>query len=109
MFDPPDVFVVRNEFVLRLFMLSALDADDARALAARFGDESAREEARLRDAIDKAGVTDPLGIEYAPVRVAAEYGVRVLGTIREWARWALDRIDRSPPRSGLTGRTAPPV
>jgi len=95
MLNPPDVFVVRNEFVLRLFMLSTLDADDARALVAQLGEESAREVAKLREAIDEADATSPPGAGPAPGRLAAEYGARIFETTREWALWAVDRIDRS--------------
>jgi PadR family transcriptional regulator, regulatory protein AphA len=98
MLNPPDVFVVRNEFVLRLFMLSTLDADDARALVAQLGEESAREVAKLRDAIDKADATSPSEAESPPGCLAAEYGARIFETTYEWALWAADRIDRSQRR-----------
>ena len=98
MLNPPDVFVVRNEFVLRLFMLSTLDADDARALVAQLGEESAREVAKLRDAIDKADAASPNEAESPPGRLAAEYGARIFETTYEWAHWAADRIDRSQRR-----------
>jgi DNA-binding PadR family transcriptional regulator len=95
MLNPPDVFVVRNEFVLRLFMLSTLEADDARTLIARLGEESALEVAKLRDAIDKSDATSPPETGSTPGRLAAEYGARIFETTREWALWAMDRIDRS--------------
>ncbi|GAA1873536.1 PadR family transcriptional regulator [Asanoa iriomotensis] len=92
MLDPPDVFTVRNEFVLRLFLLSTLDRDEARAMLRPIADGSAREMADLRDAIDKADAADA---EPSFNRLIAEYGLRMFETTHEWALWALARLDRA--------------
>jgi PadR family transcriptional regulator AphA len=94
MLDPPEVFVVRNEFVLRLFLLSTLDADDARTLLRPVAEESARELATLREAIATADATAPRGEGPALGRLVAEYGLRSFQTMHDWALWALDRIDQ---------------
>jgi len=95
MLDPPAVFVVRNEFVLRLFLLSTLDIDDARAVLRPLAEESARELDALREAIDKADVSTPPGADLPFGRLVAEYGLRSFQTMHEWAVWALARVDQA--------------
>ncbi|GIH03732.1 PadR family transcriptional regulator [Rhizocola hellebori] len=94
MLNPPDVFVVRHEFVLRLFLLSTLDPEDARAVLRPVAQESARELATLRESLDRAEATAPPGTELALGRLVAEYGLRSFQTMHDWALWALDRIDQ---------------
>ena len=95
---PPDVFVVRNEFVLRLFLLSTLTAEDARAVLAPVVEDSARELQALREAIAKADADDP-GATAEPGtglplgRLVAEYGLRSFQTLHDWAKWAIQRIE----------------
>ncbi|GAA0900164.1 PadR family transcriptional regulator [Virgisporangium aurantiacum] len=101
MLNPPDVFVVRHEFVLRLFLLSTLDADDARAVLRPIVEESARELATLQDSIATNDATTPPGALPAFGRLVAEYGLRSFQTMHDWAVWAMDQIDRASP-------TAPP-
>jgi DNA-binding PadR family transcriptional regulator len=98
MLNPPDQFVVRNEFVLRLFLLSTLDSDDARALLRRAADDSVEEVAKLREAIDKADATAPPTEAARQGRLVAEFGVRTFQVTHDWALWALDRIAQSQPR-----------
>ena len=61
--NPPDVFVVRHEFVLRRFLLSTLDADDERAVVAEYGLRSFQTmhdwALWALDQIDQAGTTVP--------------------------------------------------
>jgi PadR family transcriptional regulator AphA len=95
MLNPPDVFVVRHEFVLRLFLLSTLDPDDARAVLRPVVEESARELATLRESIDRADTTTPTGTFPAFGRLVAEYGLRSFQTMHDWAVWAMDQIDRA--------------
>jgi PadR family transcriptional regulator AphA len=109
MLNPPEVFVVRHEFVLRLFLLSTLDPEDARAVLRPVVEESARELARLRDAIDTADAAAPPGAGPALGRLVAEYGMRSFQTTHDWALWALDRIDQSSagvPKIDPTGKAA---
>jgi len=92
MLSPPDVFVIRNEFVLRLFLLTALEPEEARALLARMTAESAAALAELReqtakfDARADPASTPPIG------RLVAEYGLRSFQTLHDWALWAQDHI-----------------
>jgi PadR family transcriptional regulator AphA len=99
MLNPPEVFVVRHEFVLRLFLLSTLDADDARAVLRPVVEGSARELATLRDAIETADATTEPGAVPAFGRLVAEYGLRSFQTMHDWALWALDRIDQPQERT----------
>jgi hypothetical protein len=102
MLDPPDVFVVRHEFVLRLFLLSTLEPDEARAVLRPVVEGSARELATLRESIDKADVTTPPGAIPAFGRLVAEYGLRSFQTMHDWALWALEQIDQAEPTAGRT-------
>jgi PadR family transcriptional regulator AphA len=89
--DPNDEPVVRNEHTLRLFLLSTLDADDARYVLRQQVEDSRREYERLRAAIDEAGDTGQ-----PPVALfAAELGARYFQVLHEWALWALDRLDNA--------------
>ena len=88
--DPDDEPVVRNEFALRLFLLSTLDPADARVVLDQVATGSLQEAARLRAAISEA-TTDSA----VPVRLfAAEMGARYFQTVHEWALWALTQLDR---------------
>jgi PadR family transcriptional regulator, regulatory protein AphA len=104
MLNPPEVFVARNEFVLRMFLLAALDAEDARAVLRPIAESSARELATLRARIDAADAADPPGSRPALGRLVAEYGLRSFQTTHEWALWALSQIEQSstvdPPARG---------
>jgi len=90
---PPEVFVVRHEFVLRLFLLSTLDTADARAMLQPIVEESARELTALREAIEKSDATSLADAGLPFGRLAAEYGVRSLETLHGWAVWALERTE----------------
>jgi DNA-binding PadR family transcriptional regulator len=92
MLHPPEVFAMRNEFVLRMFLLAALEPEDARAVLRPVAEGSAKELATLRALIAAADPTDrglTLGL------LAAEYGVRSFETTHDWALWALNRIDEA--------------
>ena len=91
---PPQARQARNEDVLRLFLLSSLDREDARELLQAKADECDRESKRLRaltDELDRH--TDP-GEKLPFGRVAAEFGWRTFESTRDWALWALERIER---------------
>ncbi|MEU7874587.1 PadR family transcriptional regulator [Dactylosporangium sp. NPDC049140] len=89
--DLDDEPVVRNEFALRLFLLSTLEADDARAVLRQVADGCLREHERLRAAVTgRVGpdATVPVGL------FAAEMGARYFLSVHEWAIWALEHLDR---------------
>ena len=91
---PPAKFVARSEFVLRLFLLSTLDPADARTLLAPIADASAEELATLRAAVATAGTSAGAGAPLSFDRLAADFSVRSVAALHEWARWALTELDR---------------
>lgn len=89
---PPENATVRNETVLRMFLVQALEPTDARTLLESIGQRCEAELARLRPLmadIDAAAGTDVLPFG----RIAGEYGVRQYDAVATWARWALERLD----------------
>ncbi|GAA2760446.1 PadR family transcriptional regulator [Actinopolymorpha rutila] len=89
---------VRNEAVLRTFLLSTLEPDDAAQLLRRYVDRAAQDLAELRavvadlDAAEEAGEPQRFG------RFAAEFGLRQYAAFHDWARWALARVESAAPR-----------
>jgi PadR family transcriptional regulator, regulatory protein AphA len=88
---PGDGTTVRNEQVLRMFLISALEPDDQRLLLTRIAENTARAAAELRevlasDAPPERGDRDGFG------RIAGEFGVRQYQAVHEWAVWALDHL-----------------
>ncbi len=80
---------VRNESVLRMFLVTALDAEDAQELLRRQIDRASQELERLRamaEEIDRKGARSGFG------RLAAEFGLRQYQSTQEWAKWAMGRL-----------------
>ncbi|HEY6275747.1 MAG TPA: PadR family transcriptional regulator [Streptosporangiaceae bacterium] len=92
MLNPPDVFLVRNEFVLRLFLLTAVEPDEARTLLSQVAADSAAALAELREQVEKFDATAAPGTTLPISRLVAEYGVRSFQTLHDWAFWAHERI-----------------
>jgi PadR family transcriptional regulator, regulatory protein AphA len=90
--NPPEVFVVRNEFMLRLFLLSALEPDEARAALRHLADQTDAALADLREQVDKFDAAAPPGAPLPLGRLVAEFGLRSFQTLQEWARWAEQHI-----------------
>jgi hypothetical protein len=88
---------VRDERVLRMFLLSALDPADARVVLTRIADSSAQEAATLRRVRAEAGPVGP-GPE-AFGQLAAEFGLRQFEAVHGWALWAIDQLDARQPSS----------
>lgn len=90
---------VRNERVLRMFLLSALEPPDALVILRRIADRAAAEAAELRAVRETAGppVRGPEGFGL----LAAEYGLRQYEAVHGWALWAIEQIER-------IGRVEPP-
>jgi len=85
---------VRNEYVLRLFLLSALDRDEARQILTHTIEYSSHQ----RDAISadyRQSVADG-GPARGHGALAAQYGIRVFDATIDWARWAIEQIDSDP-------------
>jgi PadR family transcriptional regulator AphA len=100
--SPGDDPVVRNEFALRLFLLSSLGPEDSRQLLTQHAEQSAREATRLRGLVSAhdAAPDDPPGLPFG--RFAAEYGLRYYEMVHEWARWAMAQLDEGQ-REGAPG------
>jgi PadR family transcriptional regulator, regulatory protein AphA len=90
--DPPDVYLVRNEFVLRLFLLSALEPAEARTALRQLAAENDAALATLREQVGKFDAAADPGAPPPLNRLVAEFGLRSYQTLREWAQWALDNI-----------------
>jgi DNA-binding PadR family transcriptional regulator len=98
--SPPDRGKVRNEQVLRLFLLDALEPVDALEVLRGTAEQTAREVAELRRVRDRHDGQAPTGRD-ALGRLAAEYGLRQYQAVHDWALWAMERLAEDP------GRDAP--
>jgi PadR family transcriptional regulator AphA len=95
---PPRAGRVRNEQVLRMFLISALDPKDAlillRGIAERTR-EGADELRRIRVENDDVPFTSPEGFGL----LAAEFGVRQYDAVHSWAVWAIERLEKELARA----------
>jgi PadR family transcriptional regulator AphA len=94
--EPRGGKAVRNEHVLRYFLLSALERDDARAYLRGIAEDCERQAARLREVVEHIppvgqGERLPLGW------LAAEFGLGQYEASRAWAEWAIGELDRTEP------------
>ena len=94
--DPVGQSNVRNEPVLRLFLLSALDPHDAITVLRRIIVHVDAEIEVLKHARERWGDAIPAGPESFG-QLAAEYGLRADETVRDWALWAIDQLKRQIP------------
>ncbi|GGT05846.1 PadR family transcriptional regulator [Nonomuraea spiralis] len=84
---------VRNEPVLRLFLLSALDPEDARTVLREIAANSERQLAELGPAMAVDTPVSPGG--RLPFGwLAAGYGLRQYRAAHDWATWALGELDK---------------
>lgn len=91
--DPPsEQGKVRNEHVLRMFLLSALDPADARTVLSRIAERTQAATQELR-AIRASHGTAPLVGREGFGQLAAEFGVRQYTAMHEWALWAMEQLD----------------
>lgn len=101
--EPRNGRAVRNEPVLRMFLLSALDPDDARTVLRDIAANSERQIAELGQALESDPPVSPHG--RLPFGwFAAGYGLHQYRASRDWARWALGELDKAasrPPASTL--------
>lgn len=85
---------VRNEPVLRLFLLSALDPDDARTVLEEIAERGDEEVERLGGVLADDPPRTPDG--RLPFGwLAAGYGLRQYEAASAWARWALGELDKA--------------
>lgn len=91
--DPVGNEKVRNEPVLRMFLLSALDPSDAITVLRGVIAHVDAEIAELTAARARCGEDIPVGPDGFG-QLAAEYGLRADETVRDWAIWAIDQLNR---------------
>lgn len=92
MFTRPDSGGVRNEFVLRLFLLPTLEPSDARTLLTAYlqvANEQLEGMAKIFELAGPEWKDEPMSFGH----FAAEYGRRSFETLREWAQWALTEVE----------------
>lgn len=90
--DPFPRGKVRNEPVLRMFLLSALEPADALVVLHRIADEAATGLHELRRVRAVHGPGVPAGPEGFG-QLAAEFGLRQYQAVHEWARWAIGELE----------------
>lgn len=98
MFTPLGDTPPRNEFALRLFLMSSLDLDDLRVLVERMSSESDEQAVELTHTIKEIEDATPPGQPQGYARFAAEFGRRYYELQRDWARWVLEQMEQAPPR-----------
>jgi DNA-binding PadR family transcriptional regulator len=105
--NPPEVFVVRNEFVLRLFLLPALEPEEARTVLYQLAADSEAMLGALCEQVEKFDAAAEPGTPPPISRLVAEYGLRSYQTLHQWTLWALDRIGQTTtPRAAGPGLDA---
>ena len=103
MLSPPARATVRDETVLRMFLIQALEPGDARTVLTRVAEHCEAELARLRPTMER--IDGEVGTDALPFgRLAGEYGVRQYDAVVRWARWALDRLDAAEAAGGVGPR-----
>lgn len=91
--------VVRNEIVLRMFLLSALEPDDAINILRRIIAHVDAETDELRRIRDFYGDDIPKGAAGFG-QIAAEYGLRADEAVHDWASWAIGQLERQQRADG---------
>jgi PadR family transcriptional regulator AphA len=86
---------VRNEDVLRMFLLSALEPADALVVLRRIAEHTAEEGTRLRKMMDDAPAVIPPGSDGFGY-LAAEFGARQFEAVHGWALWAIEKLEAEP-------------
>ncbi len=94
--DPAPRGKVRNEHVLRMFLLSTLEPADALVVLGRIAEESATAADELR-AVRSAADPGPLTGASGFGQLAAEFGLRQYVAVHDWARWAIAELERGRP------------
>jgi len=89
---PSPTATVRNEQVLRMFLLSALEPADQRRMLTSIAEHTAQAATELREVVG-TGTPTELGPRAGFGRLAGEFGIRQYDAVHEWALWALDHID----------------
>jgi DNA-binding PadR family transcriptional regulator len=93
MFSPLGDTPARNEFVLRLFLLSSLDLPDVRTLVDQMAAVSDAEVTDLSGVIKEMDAQTAPGAGPGYARFAAEFGRRYFELQRDWSRWVLRELE----------------
>lgn len=86
--QPPPSPTVRNEQVLRMFLLTALEPADQRVMLTRIAENTERAATELRAVVAGEATGPRAGFG----RLAGEFGIRQYDAVHEWALWALDHV-----------------
>jgi PadR family transcriptional regulator, regulatory protein AphA len=89
---PPRPAKVRNEVVLRMFLLSALEPEDALTVLHRIAETTAAGAAELRRLREENGIPVERGVASFGL-LAAEYGLRQYDAVHGWALWAIEQYE----------------
>lgn len=82
---------VRNEHALRLFLLAALDHQDAIEVLRHTQDTARAQADRLSQDVQR--LQESTGTASGgPLGLSAQYGIRSFHATAEWARWAMDQV-----------------
>ena len=92
MFHWPEQATVRDETVLRMFLVQALDPDDARKLLEGIAAHCAAEIENLRPVMEAEDAEHHEGDPLPFGRLAGEYGLRQYEAVHGWALWSLERL-----------------
>ncbi|MFJ3956356.1 PadR family transcriptional regulator [Arthrobacter sp. NPDC090010] len=104
--DPVGRAKIRNEPVLRLFLLTALEPSDAITVLRRLIEHVDAEMIDLARARARHADRIPAGPEgYG--QLAAEYGLRADRAVRDWAAWAIDQLQKQQEKEQQEKGTAP--
>jgi PadR family transcriptional regulator, regulatory protein AphA len=90
---------VRNEYVLRLFLLPVLDPDEAKTILTRTIQACEGQIKILIKEREELSASGATAVQQGAL--AAQYGIGVYQATIDWARWAIKEIDAAPDsRSG---------
>nr|MBA3907448.1 PadR family transcriptional regulator [Pseudonocardiales bacterium] len=90
--QPTGSGVVRNEQILRMFLIPVLDVDDQRAMLTAIAENTDAAATGLRRVLESAPAPDGR-IRTQIGRLAGELGLRQYEGTRDWARKALAELD----------------
>lgn len=90
---PPDRTKMRNEHVLRTFLLPALGPREMRAALLEHADTAARKAKEVQAIADRLDRDAEQGQPVPFGRFAAEFGIRMNEAMRDWAQWVVERLD----------------
>lgn len=93
----PEQTTVRDETVLRMFLVQSLEPEDARRLLEGIAAHCADRIAELRPLMDAEDAEHPPGAQVPFGRLAGEYGLRQYEAVHGWALWSLERLGATVP------------